>query len=101
MIAVLPAAGRGTRMASLGLGPKELLPLGGKSALQWTIEEARATGIDEISIVSSPDKPEIAQGFAECEIVEQDPPNGLAPAVLAASRLRPVLLLLPDTIFYP
>jgi UTP--glucose-1-phosphate uridylyltransferase len=50
--AVIPAAGRGIRMRPFSLVlPKELMPLGRKTMIQFAIEEAIAAGIQEICIV--------------------------------------------------
>jgi len=55
--AVIPAAGLGTRMLPVSkVVPKELLPVGGKPLIQYAIEEAIASGIEEIVVVSGPRK---------------------------------------------
>jgi UTP-glucose-1-phosphate uridylyltransferase len=44
-VAVVPAAGRGTRMRpATRMVPKALLPLVDRPALQWVLEEAVAAG---------------------------------------------------------
>lgn len=100
MIAILPAAGKGTRMAALTGGSKELLPVGGKPVLQWVIEEARQAGADRVVAVVSPQKPDLAAVCADIETVTQEVATGLAPATVLAAHLGPALLLLPDTIFF-
>lgn len=104
MIAVLPAAGKGTRMSSVSTGSKELLPVGNKGVLQWVLDEAVAAGADRSVIVVSPGKPDLLAFVAACDKVDsivQEVATGLAPAVVLAASIEPVLLLLPDTLFYP
>ncbi len=55
--AVIPAAGLGTRMLpATKTIPKEMLPLVDKPVLQFIVEEAVASGIEEIILITSPDK---------------------------------------------
>jgi UTP--glucose-1-phosphate uridylyltransferase len=55
--AVIPAAGLGTRMFSVSkVVPKELLPVGGKPLIQRAIEEAVASGVEEVVVVIRPGK---------------------------------------------
>ena len=52
--AVIPAAGLGTRMLpATKTVPKEMLPLVDKPAIQYVIEEAVASGIEDILIVTN------------------------------------------------
>ncbi|HXY08609.1 MAG TPA: sugar phosphate nucleotidyltransferase [Terriglobales bacterium] len=125
---VIPAAGLGTRMLPVSeVVPKELLPVGGKPAIQYAIEEAIASGVAEVVVVTRPDKPWLvdfltrdqkapSRGF-ECQkktealdalfcqlritLVEQPQPQGLGDALLCA---RPEIgddtfgVILPDAI---
>ena len=60
--AVIPAAGRGTRMQSVTRGkPKELLPVNGIPIIGHTIQEAIDAGIEKIYIIISPDKQAIRE----------------------------------------
>lgn len=62
--AVIPAAGLGTRfLPATKAVPKELMPIGDTPAIQIIIDEALGAGIDHIVVVSSRDKPAIAQYF--------------------------------------
>jgi UTP--glucose-1-phosphate uridylyltransferase len=62
--AVIPVAGLGTRFLPVTKAvPKELLPIGTKPTLQIVIEEAAASGIEEVILVTSPIKEVIAQYF--------------------------------------
>jgi UTP--glucose-1-phosphate uridylyltransferase len=92
--AVLPAAGKGTRMRPLThLFPKEMVPVGRKPTVQHVLEEALEAGLSEILVILGPDKLATAAGFhtavADEEHVElsfavQHPPAGLGDAVLRA-----------------
>lgn len=62
--AVIPVAGMGTRFLPVTKSvPKELLPIGTKPTLQIVVEEAAKSGIEEIVLVTSPDKTEIENFF--------------------------------------
>ncbi|HWA82980.1 MAG TPA: sugar phosphate nucleotidyltransferase [Fimbriimonadaceae bacterium] len=100
MIAVLPAAGKGTRMSAVSSGSKELLPVGGRSVLEWVLREAAEAGSDEQIVVVSPAKSDLL-ALPGLTTAVQEKATGLAPALLAVNRLEPTLLLLPDTIFFP
>lgn len=55
--AVIPAAGRGTRLGRLTQAiPKELLPLGDRPTLDVVLDELVDAGIDRVVIVTRPDK---------------------------------------------
>src|SRR5262249_8188588 len=60
--AVLPAAGRGTRMRTVaGARAKELLPVGGRPLIAHGLLDLAAAGVTEALVVVSPDKPELAR----------------------------------------
>src|SRR6266581_203426 len=62
--AVLPVAGLGTRVLPASkVIPKEMLPLVDKPTLQYIVEEAVATGIEEIIFVTSRSKRSIEDHF--------------------------------------
>lgn len=62
--AVIPAAGMGTRfLPATKAVPKELFPIGDQPALQIVIDEALGAGIDHIVVVSSRNKPAVAEYF--------------------------------------
>jgi UTP--glucose-1-phosphate uridylyltransferase len=113
MIAIIPAAGLGTRFLPATKGnPKELLPVIDKPVIQYVVEEALAPeGVSEVVIVNSHEKPQIEAYFAKDEPLEahlhatgkhgyakkiaeaaalpvsfvyQDEPKGLGHAVLCA-----------------
>jgi UTP--glucose-1-phosphate uridylyltransferase len=62
--AVIPVAGRGTRMLPFTKAvPKEMLPVGSKPLLQHAIDEAVASGITEIVFVVAPNERIIREYF--------------------------------------
>lgn len=64
--AVIPAAGLGTRVLPATKSiPKEMLPLADKPTIQYIIEEAVASGIEHIIIVTSRTKRAIEDHFDE------------------------------------
>ena len=62
--AIIPAAGRGTRVlpASKSM-PKEMLPIVDKPAIQYIVEEAVASGITDILIITSRGKALVEDHF--------------------------------------
>jgi UTP--glucose-1-phosphate uridylyltransferase len=64
--AVIPVAGMGTRFLPVTKAvPKELLPIGTRPTLQVVVEEAARSGVEEIILVTSPDKVEISNFFSK------------------------------------
>jgi len=64
--AVIPIAGLGTRFLPLSrVVPKELFPLVDKPLVQYSIEEAKNSGIKEIIFVARPKKKGILEYFQE------------------------------------
>ena len=64
MKAVIPAAGFGTRFLPFTKSvPKELIPIVDKPVIQYVVEEALASGADEILIVISSGKEAICRHF--------------------------------------
>ena len=111
--ALIPAAGRGTRMRPVTWAvPKELLPVGTRPAIHRVVEEAAAAGLDRIGVVIGPGKELIRDyletarrhgEFAELEFeyLHQKEPKGLAEAISVARRFTagdPFALLLPDNV---
>jgi UTP--glucose-1-phosphate uridylyltransferase len=116
-VAVIPAAGRGTRMTpATRVVPKALLPLVDRPALQWVMEEAVSSGVTELIVVVSPGVDDLIfshfegmgglDRIAELQGVQirwvvQDVPLGLGHAVLQAREAvgdRPFHCLLGDNI---
>ncbi len=51
--AIIPAAGLGTRFLPVTKAlPKEMLPIIDKPTIQYIVEEAKASGIEDIIIVT-------------------------------------------------
>ncbi|MDK2881526.1 MAG: UTP--glucose-phosphate uridylyltransferase [Clostridia bacterium] len=71
--AIIPAAGWGTRfLPATKAQPKEMLPIVDKPAIQYTVEEAVASGIEDIIIVTGRNKRAIEDHFdraLELEII--------------------------------
>src|SRR6478735_5088723 len=62
--AVFPAAGLGTRfLPATKASPKEMLPLVDKPLIQYSVEEAVASGIESILIITGRDKSAIENHF--------------------------------------
>ncbi len=62
--AVIPAAGLGTRfLPATKAQPKEMLPIVDKPTLQYIIEEAVASGVEEILIITGRNKKSIEDHF--------------------------------------
>ena len=109
--AILPLAGLGTRFLPwTKVVPKELLPIGNKPAIQYIVEEAVASGIEEIVLVLSRSKLLLLDYFKSDSTITwpvkftpvfQEAPLGLGHAVLCA---RPeignetFLVMLPDVV---
>lgn len=51
--------------------PKELLPIGERPALQFVLDEAFGAGVDHVVVISSPDKPAIADYLEPSPRVEE------------------------------
>ncbi len=93
MKAIIPAAGMGSRfLPATKAQPKEMLPVVDKPVIQYIVEEAIDTNVDEVVIVSKASKASIEQQFAEDEaLVAQLRANGkdaYADAVEAAGNLN-------------
>ncbi|RKJ13045.1 UTP--glucose-1-phosphate uridylyltransferase, partial [Butyricicoccus sp. 1XD8-22] len=62
--AVIPAAGLGTRfLPATKAQPKEMLPIVDKPTIQYIVEEAVASGIEDIIIISGRNKRAIEDHF--------------------------------------
>lgn len=129
--AVIPAAGLGTRfLPATKACPKEMLPIVDKPTIQYIIEEALASGIKDILIISGRSKraiedhfdrsPELEMNLAEhgkdellaqvreiaginLHYVRQKEPKGLGHAILCAKAFvgdEPFAVLLGDDVVY-
>ena len=88
MIAIIPAAGLGTRfLPTTRVVPKEMLPIGNRPALELIVEEARSAGATEIIIITSHAKELVREYFKDVpdvRFVYQEEQRGLGHAVLQA-----------------
>lgn len=65
--AVIPAAGLGTRFLPLTKAqPKEMLPVVDKPVIQYVVEEAILSGIDDVLIITGHNKKAIEDHFDAC-----------------------------------
>src|SRR5918997_2810915 len=107
--AVIPCGGLGRRLQPITRWlPKEVLPVGLKPVLYWTLDEAADAGLLRAIIITNPHKPMLEtvarsyQGPLELEFVPQDHPRGLGDAFLRARDNlggSPFMALLPDNLF--
>lgn len=129
--AVIPAAGLGTRfLPATKACPKEMLPIVDKPTIQYIIEEALASGIEDILIITGHNKrsiedhfdynPELEQNLREhgkddllamvrkigninLHYIRQKEPKGLGHAILRAKSFvgnEPFAVLLGDDVVY-
>jgi dTDP-glucose pyrophosphorylase len=120
MWGVIPAAGNGTRIQPLAFS-KELLPVGGRSEAlterpkavsEYLVERMVRAGAEKICFVISPGKSDIVEYYgtgrvtdAAIAYVVQPRAVGLCDAIFRAAPVvppgEPVLVGLPDTIWFP
>ena len=119
MWGIIPAAGRGSRIQPLAFS-KELLPVGSRldqgverpcAVSEYLLERMVAGGARKLCFVISPGKSDILAyyggGFGPASVayVVQPNPSGLCDAIFRAAPLiapdEPVLVGLPDTIWFP
>ncbi len=120
MWGVIPAAGNGTRIQPLAFS-KELLPVGSraealterpKAVSEYLVERMVQGGADKICFVISPGKSDIVEYYgrrpitvADIAYVVQPQATGLCDAIFRAAPVigvdEPVLIGLPDTIWFP
>ncbi|NJK63712.1 MAG: NTP transferase domain-containing protein [Synechococcaceae cyanobacterium SM2_3_1] len=110
--AVIPAAGRGTRLRpATRLLPKELLPIGNTPMIHRAVLELVRGGIDQIVLIISPAKAsvwdyfaEIAEGLnCELELLIQPEPTGTANAIALAEPFlqgEPFVIFMPDEVCF-
>jgi UTP--glucose-1-phosphate uridylyltransferase len=108
--AVIPCGGLGTRLHPITRWlPKEVLPVGLRPVLHWTLDEAAGAGLLRAIIVTNPHQPLLEvvarsyPGPLELEFVPQDHPKGLGDAFLRARDQlggAPFVALLPDNLFH-
>lgn len=119
MWGIIPAAGRGARIAPLAFS-KELLPIGSvldgeterpKAVSEYLIERMITAGAERLCMVVSPDKSDLISYYgrhpsvdALCYVVQPEP-SGLCDALFRALPFiaadEQVLVGLPDTLWFP
>jgi glucose-1-phosphate thymidylyltransferase len=119
MWGIIPAAGRGSRIQPLAFS-KELLPVGSRldqgierpcAVSEYLIERMIRGGADKICFVISPGKSDILEyygaGYGDAIITYMVQPHasGLCDAIFRATPLvprhEPVIVGLPDTVWFP
>lgn len=118
-VAVIPAAGRGTRMRPITRAvPKSLVPVVDRPAVQWVVEEAVRAGATEVFIIVDEESQELVErhfnsaeeeplpGLEEVDIrtIIQPAARGLGHAVGIAEEAvggRPFYCLLVDNLAVP
>jgi dTDP-glucose pyrophosphorylase len=103
MVAIIPAAGKGTRMQSVTKGmPKELLKLGRKTVLQRIFDEAHECHPREIVVVGSPAKPQLSLAATQmgARVEFQLCPAGLADAIASAGVEDDAVVFYGDCAFH-
>ena len=75
-VAVIPAAGKGTRfLPSTKSTPKELHPLLNKPLIHCCLEELKAAGVKEAIIVTHPDKTTLEKYFSNPRLMMRTFPH--------------------------
>jgi len=111
VIAIVPAAGKGTRMnAVTGGKPKELLTLGKTTVLERVLMESREADVDGVVVVNSRLKHEVDDAIDEwshsvfadlpIKVAYQEEQRGLGHAVAAAMVEDDALVLVGDVVYH-
>lgn len=113
IVAIIPAAGKGTRLRPFSnYLPKEMMPLGDKPIIYYTMVEILSAGIENIILVSSQEKEAMVDYLLRhadlpinninLKIVLQKDQKGLGHAVLMAKPMvgdaRQLAVLAPDDV---
>lgn len=107
MIAVVLAAGRGTRLGAIGEDtPKALVPVAGVRVIDRILDALGADGFDEIVVVTGHRADEVEHHLPtrHLRFVRQEEPLGTADAVLAAQQAvsdSPFLVTWVDVLVEP
>lgn len=93
MKAVIPAAGKGSRLYPVTkFIPKEMFPIGNKPAIHYVVEEAYNSGIEEIAVILRDGKTVIEDYLDSLKndynitYIHQKEQNGLGDAILLAEK---------------
>jgi UTP--glucose-1-phosphate uridylyltransferase len=122
--AVVPAAGLGTRLHSLAKAqPKEMLSLGGRPMIYYTLHEAAVSGLEHLYIVISKRKPSLRRyleskkwetdlkrerrgnrvSIPRITFIDQPTPLGSGDAIYRTKEMigrEPFALMMPDFLFF-
>ena len=100
--AVILAAGSGKRFKPL-VTSKPLIPVGGKTLLEWVAGDLKAIGIEKlVVVVGASDKTAAAKLLPQAKIVVQEKPEGMAGAMLAVVDLAgPTVVINGDDLIDP
>jgi UTP--glucose-1-phosphate uridylyltransferase len=120
---IIPVAGRGTRIRSLTKElPKEMLPIGGRPMISYTIQESSLSGLEDLYIIINSSKDTLRR-YLESEdvmrdiegshgqkiphlsftFIDQPSPLGSGDAIYCVRKLigdEPFALMMPDFIFF-
>ncbi len=108
MIAVVLAAGKGTRLAATsGDVPKPLMPVAGVPVIDRVLDTLAGDGLGKVVVVAGHRSEQVEQqlrGRPGVQIAHQDPPLGTGHALLAARDLlgdTPMLVVWSDVVVEP
>jgi glucose-1-phosphate thymidylyltransferase len=105
LVGVIPAAGYGTRLGAR-MGSKEMIPVAGRPVMDHLVERMRAVAVDEIRVVTRPDKDDVIAHAAElgAEVVLGHPADVAASVRLGMAGLEAadeMLFGFPDCLWEP
>lgn len=106
---VVPAAGLGSRMKAVDPErPKELVPLGAKPAIHYTLEEGRDAGVEAVIVILNRAKEGLRaylEGFdLRVTVLYQDQPTGESDAIALAEPVvgeGTLAIVYPDNVCLP
>lgn len=122
--AVVPAAGLGTRLHALAKGqPKEMLSIGGRPMIYYTVHEAALSGLEHLYIVINKRKPSLRRylesdnletdlqreesgnrvSIPRITFIDQPAPFGSGDAIYRTKEMigqEPFALMMPDFLFF-
>ncbi len=110
-IAVVPAAGKGTRLGRIGAAlPKALVPIAGRPAIDHIFDMLRHAGVEQVVLIVGYKKEQLISyvddgsdfGLRVAHVTQPDP-RGIAHALLGAEPFvkEDFLCLLGDTLLFP